>query len=73
MKVKEVKSNSYRSFLTFRSRQTWDGTGRMCCYVPSMQRFPMFKSVIEGNYTHYQIDSLFATDFLYTQFDDEKC
>ena len=73
IQVNDVQSNKYRSFCAFRSKPTWDGTGSMCYYTPRLQRVPTSDSVIEGIYTQYQTDSLFATDFFNKQFDDEKC
>ena len=32
-----------------------------------------YDTVIEGKYTDYQVAGLFSHDFVYTQFEEEKC
>ena len=32
-----------------------------------------YGSVIEGKYTDYKVAGLFSTDFVYTQFEENKC
>ena len=61
----------YRSFLGDLFPRTWDNTREECLYVGNGQggpsaEFPVFRdSVIEGRYTDYIVDSIFATDFAY--------
>ena len=68
IEINERESSNYRSFISFRSPQTYDGTHRVCYYA-----FYIDTSVIEGTYTQYRTDSLFDTAFSYSQFDNEKC
>ena len=63
-----------RSFVGLRYSLTWGHEGRVCYYVGNPQGGPLREvsdpndSVIEGVYSDYKVDSLFATDFIYSYF-----
>ena len=63
-----VNGDDRRSFHTVLGKQTFDGTRRLCYYASSMDT-----SVIEGTYTDYKTKSLFATNYIYMQFDGYRC
>ena len=67
IEVNEMQTNKYRQIPVIRGEVTFDGT-RHVCYYPSMKI-----GVTEGNNSQYQTDSLFATNFDYTIFNDKKC
>ena len=58
---------------------TWDYTEAPCLYAGNQQggnaiEFKDFSdSVIEGFYWHYTVNSLFGTEFLFSQFDNSQC
>ena len=62
-----------RSFLGDSFPRTWDNTPESCLYVGNGQggpsgEFPdLTGSVIEGHYTEYMVDDMFATDFKYSR------
>ena len=68
-----------RSFVGLRSGVTWEFERRVCYYVGNTQAGELAEvsepndSVIEGEYSDYQVESLFATEFIYTHFNEEKC
>ena len=58
---------------------TWDYTETPCLYAGNQQggnaiEFKDFSdSVIEGLYSHYTVNSLFGTEFVFSQFDNSQC
>ena len=68
IEINETQSSNYQSFISISAPQTYDGTHRVCYYVPCSGT-----SVIEGTYTQYRTDSLFDTTFSYSQFDNGNC
>ena len=78
MGVNENGTNNYRRFKVTPHNLTWDHSEIECYYAGNIQAGSEIdndpkKSVIEGKYTQYQTNSLFATDFDFKQFDDDKC
>ena len=69
--------DSPRSFVGLRSEVTWELEERVCYYVGNGQAGQIAEvsdpndSVIEGVYHDYKVDSLFATDYVYSRFN--KC
>ena len=63
-----------RSFVGLRYPLTWGHGDRVCYYVGNPQAGPLREvsdpndSVIEGVYHDYKVDSLFATDYIYSHF-----
>ena len=68
-----------RSFVGILSTVTWEFEKRPCIYVGNSQAGPISEvdspngSVIEGEYTDYEVASMFATDFTYSHFDESRC
>ena len=68
-----------RSFVGLLSSVTWEFERRPCIYVGNSQAGPIQEvdapndSVIEGEYTDYEVDSMFATDFVYSHFEANRC
>ena len=71
-----------RSFVGFKYNVTWESERRVCYYVGNRQAGSIFEvagdpavndPVIEGNYKEYKVNSLFATDFKYSHFDETQC
>jgi len=58
---------------------TWEFEKHPCIYVGNSQAGPIQEvdapndSVIEGEYTDYEVDSMFATDFIYSHFETSRC
>ena len=58
---------------------TWEFEKRPCIYVGNSQAGPIVEvddpndSVIEGEYTEYEVESMFATDFTYSHFNNDLC
>lgn len=58
---------------------SWDFTPIPCIYAGNRNAGPVYEfddpndSVIEGNYTEYEVNSLFDTQFTYRQFEDSRC
>ena len=78
MDVNDEQSNNYRRFKVTPYHLTWDHSDIECYYAGNVQAGSEIdndpkKSVIEGTYTQYQTSSLFATDFVYKQFNDDNC
>ena len=78
MDVNEKESNNYRRFKVTPHQLTWDHSEIECYYAGNIQAGSEIdndpkKSVIEGKYNQYQTSSLFATEFVYKQFDGDKC
>lgn len=69
---------SYRFIPAELAPRTWDHTQATCYYVgdsqggPSHSRDPV-ESVIEGNVYQYETNSLFATSFMYSNFEESIC
>ena len=65
-----------RSFVGIESSVTWE---RSCYFVGSWQAGPLVEvsepndSVIEGVYSDYIIESLFATSYTYSHFLEGRC
>ena len=63
-----------RSFVGLRYPLTWEREYRVCYYVGNPQAGPLREvsdpndPVIEGVYDDYKVDSLFATDYIYSYF-----
>ncbi|CAI8023710.1 hypothetical protein GBAR_LOCUS13830, partial [Geodia barretti] len=70
-----------RSFVGLKYSVTWEFEKRVCYYVGNTQAGELSEvsdpnpndSVIEGDYTDYKVDSLFATDFKFSHFDGNRC
>ena len=68
-----------RSFVGVLSSVTWEFEKRPCIYVGNSQAGPISEvvspndSVIEGEYTDYEVASMFATEFTYSHFDESHC
>ena len=68
-----------RSFVGVMSSVTWEFEKRPCIYVGNSQAGPIAEvdtpndSVIEGEYTDYEVASMFDTDFIYSHFDADRC
>ena len=68
-----------RSFVGIRYSVTWEFEKRPCIYVGNSQAGPIDEvdtpndSVIEGEYTEYEVASMFATSFKYSHFEDNRC
>lgn len=70
-----------RSFLGEFYHLKWDKSREPCLYVGNAQGGPSYEiedpndSVIEGRYREYIIasDDLFETEYVYTQFADDRC
>ena len=70
-----------RQFIARLYSNTWDKRGRECFYAGSAQGGPLGElespqlrdSVIEGRYTDYRVNTLFDTEFTYTQFNSREC
>ena len=70
-----------RRFVGLRSEITWEFERSVCYYVGNSQAGEIAEvsdpndndSVIEGVYSDYQVDSLFATDYTYTHFNEGRC
>ena len=68
-----------RSFVGILSSVTWEFEKRPCIYVGNSQAGPIVEvdspndSVIEGEYTDYEVASMFATEFIYSHFDKSRC
>lgn len=73
--------SSPRRFVGLKSDVTWEFETRVCYYVGNAQAGKLAEvsdpndndSVIEGTYSDYRVDSLFATDFKYTHFNTARC
>ena len=68
-----------RSFVGLLSNVTWEFEKRPCIYAGNSQAGPISEvdspndSVIEGEYTDYEVASMFATGFTYSHFDETHC
>ena len=68
-----------RSFVGIESSVTWELERRPCYFVGSGQAGPLAEvsepndSVIEGVYSDYIIESLFATSYTYSHFLEGRC
>ena len=68
-----------RSFVGLRSGVTWEFEKRVCYYVGNTQAGKVSEvsepndPVIEGDYSEYTVESLFATEFTYMRFNDDRC
>ena len=73
-----MKEGSQRHFLGLKKDVTWDFRSEICYYVGNVQggvtgEDPSSDPVIEGDYTHYAVESLFSTEFSYSRFREELC
>ena len=63
-----------RSFVGLKSNVTWEFENRVCYYVGNTQAGKLAEvddpndSVIQGEYSEYKVESLFATEFKYNCF-----
>ena len=63
-----------RSFVGLKYKRTWEYEKGVCYYAGNTQAGPLpevsdpIDSVIEGVYRDYIVDSLFATDYIYSHF-----
>ena len=70
-----------RSFVGMESSVTWELERRPCFFVGDGQGGKVFEiaepdpndPVIEGHYTDYIVESLFATDYTYSHFNETLC
>ena len=67
-----------RRFLAgFNALVNWDKSRGPCYYAGNGQGGPWGIGpdfpVIQGRYDDYQVDGLFEDDFVYAQFEDERC
>ena len=68
-----------RHFIAERYKYTWDKLRRVCYYAGSGQGgcsgelASADDSVIEGRYTDYLVDGLYAHEFKYAQFEENRC
>ena len=68
-----------RSFVGIASTVTWEFEKRPCLYVGNSQAGPLGEdvvpndSVIEGVYGDYEVDSMFASNFTFSHFEDSRC
>ena len=71
--------STQRRFVAERYDQTWDFSREICFYAGNIQGGPVREiddpndSVIQGSYKDYSVRSLFATDFVYSQFNASLC
>ena len=79
IRLSDPNSNNERSFVGIKADITWEFEKRPCLYVGNSQGGPIDEvespneSVIEGDYTEYEVGSLFATAFRYGQFNETEC
>ena len=79
IRLSDPNSNNERSFVGIKADITWEFEKRPCLYVGNSQGGPIVEvespneSVIEGDYTEYEVGSLFATAFRYGQFNETEC
>ena len=58
---------------------TWEFEKRPCLYVGNSQAGPLGEdvvpndSVIEGVYSDYEVESMFASDFTFSHFEESRC
>ena len=69
---------THRSFVGLKMNVTWEFERRTCYYVGNIQGGPIGEledsnSVIEGDYMNYKVDSLFETEFPFSQFMESYC
>ena len=68
-----------RSFVAELNQQTWDTTADPCFFAGNYQGGAIYEitdpggTVIEGSFRDYRVDSLFSTDFVYSQFGSNQC
>ena len=71
-----------RSFVGVKYNITWEYEARVCYYAGNRQAGDIYEvagdpavndPVIEGSYRDYKVDSLFATDFKYSHFNESRC
>ena len=70
-----------RSFVGIESSVTWELERRLCYFVGSGQAGRLAEvsapdpndSVIEGGYSDYIVESLFATNYTYNHFQENRC
>ena len=68
---------SPRRFLANRNSIAWDKSRRPCYYAGNSQGGPWGVGpnvpVIQGRYTNYRVGGLFEHEFVYAQFENERC
>lgn len=69
-----------RRFVGELYERAWDNSRSPCLYAGTSQGGAAVEfneafrdSVIEGHYSHYRVDSRFATNFRYERFDESRC
>ena len=68
-----------RHFISDRYNRVWDNSRRVCYYTGNGQggrsgeTLAADDSVIEGNYRDYLVADLFSDEFLYEEFENERC
>ena len=68
-----------RHFISDRFHRVWDNSKRVCYYAGNSQggrsgELPAADdSVIEGNYRDYLVAHLYANDFIFNEFENERC
>ena len=79
IRLSDPISKNERSFVGIKEDITWEFEKRPCLYVGNSQGGPIDEvespndSVIEGDYTEYEVGSLFATAFRFGQFIETEC
>ena len=68
-----------RRFVSDRFNRVWDNSGRVCYYAGNGQGDRSGElttaddSVIEGKYQDYLVADLYADEFVYNEFENERC
>ena len=79
IKVSHPTLLNERSFVGIKGGMTWEFENRPCLYVGNSQGGPIDEvvgpndSVIDGEYTDYEVNDMFATTYQYTKFEEGKC
>ena len=72
-------SGNVREFVGHLYDVLWEFDPILCVYAGNRNGGPVDEfnnpndPVIEGNYTDYEVSSLFSTQFKYEQFDETRC
>ena len=68
-----------RSFVAERGDVTWNKLEETCLYAGNSQGGSVIEvdepndPVIEGSFKEYQMNGLFETDYVYAQFEEDRC
>ena len=72
-------SGNVRRFVGHLYSVSWEFTPIPCVYAGNRNAGPVAEfnnpndPVIQGNYTEYEVNDLFSTEFEYEQFDESRC